>query len=331
MISLALHGGAGTIPRHSLDATQEAAYRAVLAHARDLGYALLVQGASALDVVEATVRALEDCPLFNAGRGAVFTHEGIHELDASLMRGADRATGAVAGVRGVVNPVSLARLVMEQSEHVLLAGAGAEEFGRLHGAAFAEPAYFFVEHRHKQWIEARTAGRVQLDHAAPLNEPDPTDVPPAIGGPSVGAIEWPNPRMGTVGAVARDQFGGLAAATSTGGMTNKRWGRVGDTPLPGAGTWADDRTCAISCTGHGEFFIRGVVAYDIACLIEYKAVSLAEACRIVLFEKLLPLGGEGGLVAVDAAGNIALPFNSDGMYRAWRTSEGSEGIAIYKE
>ena len=323
MISLALHGGAGTIPRHSLNTAQEAAYRAALQQARDLGYNLLAGGASALDVVEATVRELENCPLFNAGRGAVFTHEGIHELDASLMSGRDRATGAVAGVCGVVNPISLARLVMEKSEHVLLAGAGAEEFARLHGAAFADPEYFFVEHRHKQWIEARTAGRVQLDHSAPLQEPDPTDVPATSAGS-------PPSKMGTVGAVARDQYGHLAGATSTGGMTNKRWGRVGDTPLPGAGTWADDRTCAVSCTGHGEFFIRGVVAYDIACLIEYKALSLAEACRVVLFDKLLPLGGEGGLVAVDAAGNVELPFNSEGMYRAWKTSGGSEGVAIYR-
>ena len=332
MIALALHGGAGTIPRHSLDATQEAAYRAALAEARDLGFALLAGGAPALDAVEATVRALEDCPLFNAGRGAVFTHDGTHELDASLMRGTDRAAGAVAGVRGVVNPISLARLVMEQSEHVLLVGGGAEAFGRLHGAAFAEPEYFFVEHRHKQWIEARTAGRVQLDHSTPLDEPNQTDLPGGLAGaPGNERPATSSNKMGTVGAVARDQYGGLAAATSTGGMTNKRWGRVGDTPLPGAGTWADDRTCAVSCTGHGEFFIRGVVAYDIACLVDYRGLSLAEACRVVLFDKLLPIGGEGGLVAVDAAGHVELPFNSDGMYRAWKTSSGSEGVAIYRE
>ncbi len=328
MFSLALHGGAGTIPRHSLDATQEAAYRAALAHARDLGYALLAGGGSALDAVETAVRALEDCPLFNAGRGAVFTHEGVHELDASLMSGIDRATGAVAGVRGVVNPISLARLVMEQSEHVLLAGRGAEEFALLHGTPFAEAAYFFVEHRYKQWVEARTANRVVLDHTAPLHESTRTDASPAPG--AVPPDAWPSPKMGTVGAVARDQHGHLAAATSTGGMTNKRWGRIGDTPLVGAGTWADDRTCAVSCTGHGEFFMRGVVAYDIACLMEYRSLPLAEACRVVLFDKLLPLGGEGGLVAVDAAGHVELPFNSDGMYRAWRTSQGAEGVAIYR-
>lgn len=313
--SLALHGGAGTIPRHSLAPEQETAYRQALREALNLGYAVLARGGAALNAVETAVRALEDCPLFNAGRGAVFTHEGTHELDASLMDGRNRAAGAVAGVRGVMNPISLARLVMTESEHVLLAATGAEEFARLHGVPFAEADYFFVEQRHKQWIEARTANRVQLDHASPLKD-DNGKHPP---------------KMGTVGAVACDQHGNLAAATSTGGMTNKRWGRVGDTPLIGAGTWADDRTCAISCTGHGEFFIRQVVAYDIACLMEYRGLSLAEACRVVVFDKLLPIGGEGGLVAVDALGNVELPFNSDGMYRAWRTSDGDEGVAIYRE
>ncbi|HYE79026.1 MAG TPA: isoaspartyl peptidase/L-asparaginase [bacterium] len=322
MFSLALHGGAGTIPRHSLDPDLELTYKQALQEALDLGYAVLARGGAALDAVEAAVRALEDCPLFNAGRGAVFNHEGTHELDASIMDGRGRAAGAVASVRGVMNPITLARLVMEQSEHVILMGAGAEEFGRLHGVGFANPDYFFVEHRHKQWIEARTANRIQLDHAAPLEEPEKTDLPTT---PQAAHL-----KMGTVGAVARDQHGHLAAATSTGGMTNKRWGRVGDSPVIGAGTWADDRTCAVSCTGHGEFFIRGVVAYDIACLVEYRGLDLAEACRVVLFDKLRPVGGEGGLVAVDSAGQVVLPFNSDGMYRAWRTSGGEEGVAIYR-
>lgn len=323
--SLALHGGAGTIPRHSLAPEQETAYRQALREALNLGYSVLARGGAALDAVETAVRALEDCPLFNAGRGAVFTHEGTHELDASLMDGRNRAAGAVAGVRGVMNPISLARLVMTQSEHVLLAGTGAEEFARLHGVPFAEADYFFVEHRYRQWLEARTANRIQLDHAAPLEEPEKTDLSHVIKGLGF------NQKIGTVGAVACDQHGHLAAATSTGGMTNKRWGRVGDSPIIGAGTWADDRTCAISCTGHGEFFIRQVVAYDIACLMEYRGLGLVEACRVVLFDKMLRLGGEGGLVAVDAHGNLALPFNSDGMYRAWRTSGGNEGVEIYEE
>lgn len=336
MLSLALHGGAGTIPRHSLSADQETAYRRALAEATAAGFAVLTGGGAALDAVQVAVRVLEDCPLFNAGRGAVFTYDGQHELDASLMDGSTRAAGAVAGVCGARNPIDLARLVMEQSEHVLLVGAGAEAFGKLHGLPFEAPEYFFVEHRHKQWIEARTANRIQLDHAAPLEEPEKTDLPGGTGqaGPArrLPVNDTRTSKMGTVGAVARDQHGHLAAATSTGGMTNKRWGRVGDSPLIGAGTWADDRTCAVSCTGHGEHFMRHVVGYDIACLMEYRGLSLAEACRVVVFDKLAPVGGEGGLVAVDAAGNIALPFNSDGMYRAFQTSrETAPQVAIYRE
>jgi beta-aspartyl-peptidase (threonine type) len=308
MFALALHGGAGTIARTSLTPTLEANYRTALAAALAIGTALLAQGAPALDAVEATVRSLEDCPLFNAGRGAVFTHEGHHEMDAALMDGASRRAGAVAGVRQVQNPIRAARLVMEQTEHVLLAYPGAEELAREHGLPMQPAAYFFTQQRFDQLQDALAAGRVQLDHA-----PSPAD---------------PNWKKGTVGAVARDLRGHLAAATSTGGMTNKRYSRIGDTPLIGAGTWADER-CAISCTGHGEFFIRAVVGYDVACLMEYKGLSLAEACRVVVHDKLAPVGGEGGLIAVDAAGNLALPFNSEGMYRASRSAAGEEQIAIY--
>ncbi len=318
MFSLALHGGAGTIARTALTPQLEAAYRAALTDALAVGTAVLGGGGAALDAVMATVSHLEDCPLFNAGRGAVFTHDGTHELDAALMTGADRRAGAVAGVTGVRNPIQLARLVMERSEHVLLAGVGAEAFARAQGAAFAGPDYFHVALRHQQWLEAKAAGRVQLDHGSGSL---PASLPASLPDPAR--------KMGTVGAVARDQYGHLAAATSTGGMTNKRWGRVGDTPLIGAGTWADDATCAVSCTGHGEFFIRYAVAYDIACLMEYRGLSLAEACRVVVHDKLVPVGGEGGLIAVDALGNVALPFNSEGMYRAWRTAAGEEGVAIY--
>jgi beta-aspartyl-peptidase (threonine type) len=272
---------------------------------------LLAQGAPALDAVEATVRSLEDCPLFNAGRGAVFTHEGHHEMDAALMDGATRRAGAVAGVREVQNPIRAARLVMEQTEHVLLAYPGADQLAREHGLPLQPPAYFFTQQRYDQLQDAIAAGRMQLDHAAsPRSEADPN---------------W---KKGTVGAVARDQHGHLAAATSTGGMTNKRYARIGDTPLIGAGTWADAR-CAISCTGHGEYFIRAVASYDVACLMEYKGLSLAEACRVVVHDKLAPAGGEGGLIAVDAAGNLALPFNSEGMYRASRNAAGEELVEIY--
>ncbi len=311
MYALALHGGAGTIARATLTPALEADYRAALRASLVIGTNLLAQGAPALDAVEATVRALEDCPLFNAGRGAVFTHDGRHEMDAALMDGVSGRAGAVAGVREVQNPIRAARLVMEQTEHVLLAYPGADQLAREHGLPMQPADYFFTQQRYDQLQEAIAAGRMQLDHAA-----SPTDDP-----------NW---KKGTVGAVARDVRGHLAAATSTGGMTNKRYSRIGDTPLIGAGTWADAR-CAISCTGHGEYFIRAVVGYDVACLMEYKGLTLAEACRMVVHDKLAPVGGEGGLIAVDAAGNLALPFNSEGMYRASRNAAGEELVEIYGE
>ncbi|WP_317172278.1 isoaspartyl peptidase/L-asparaginase [Hymenobacter sp. BRD67] len=261
--------------------------------------------------MEATVRSLEDCPLFNAGRGAVFTHDGHHEMDAAIMDGATRRAGAVAGVRTVQNPIQAARLVMEATEHVLLAYPGADELAREHGLPLQPPAYFFTQQRFDQLQEAIAAGRVQLDHAA-----------------ATAPVPDPNWKKGTVGAVARDVRGHLAAATSTGGMTNKRYSRIGDAPLIGAGTWADEQ-CAVSCTGHGEFFIRAVVGHDIACLMAYKGLSLAEACRVVVHDKLAPVGGEGGLIAVDAAGQLVLPFNSEGMYRASRNAAGEEVVEIY--
>ncbi|UOQ96111.1 isoaspartyl peptidase/L-asparaginase [Hymenobacter sp. 5317J-9] len=324
MFALALHGGAGTIARASLSPEAEREYRAALEAALNVGYSLLAQGGAAFDAVEATVRSLEDCPLFNAGRGAVFTHEGHHEMDAAIMQGHTRLAGAVAGVRQVQNPIRAARLVMEQTEHVLLAYPGADELAREHGLPLQPPEYFFTQHRYNQLQEALQEGRMRLDHsqartAATLNKSD-----------IVGNGADPNWKKGTVGAVARDQHGRLAAATSTGGMTNKRYARIGDTPLIGAGTWADER-CAISCTGHGEYFIRAVAAYDIACLMEYKGLSLEEACRVVVHDKLAPAGGEGGLIAVDAAGNVTLPFNSDGMYRASRAEGAAARVAIYKE
>jgi beta-aspartyl-peptidase (threonine type) len=316
MFALALHGGAGTIARASLTPALEAAYRTALQAALEAGTKLLAQGAPALDAVEAAVRSLEDCPLFNAGRGAVFTHDGHHEMDAALMDGATGRAGAVAGVRQVQNPIRAARLVMEQTEHVLLAYPGADELAREHGLPLQPPAYFFTQQRYDQLQEAIAAGRTQLDHAAS----------PGAGAAPLGPD--PNWKRGTVGAVARDQHGHLAAATSTGGMTNKRYSRIGDTPIIGAGTWADAR-CAISCTGHGEYFMRAVVGYDVACLMEYRGLSLAEACRVVVHDKLAPVGGEGGLIAVDAAGHLALPFNSEGMYRASHSVAGEELVAIY--
>lgn len=303
-LALAIHGGAGTIRRAEMSAEREAAYRDGLQRALAHGWEILRLGGSALDTVEATVCALEDNPIFNAGRGAVFTHDERHEMDAAIMSGEDLRAGAVAAVGGIKNPITLARRVMEKTEHVLLCGSGAEEFAREAGYEFAPPEYFFTEFRYAQLLEARRENEVRLDHS-------------------------PVKKMGTVGAVACDALGHLAAATSTGGMTNKRFGRIGDTALVGAGTYADDRTCAVSCTGHGEFFMRAVVAYDVACLIKYKGLTLKEACEQTINQTLREMGGEGGLVAVDRMGNIALTFNSEGMYRAWVTSKQEAQVNIY--
>lgn len=305
MPSIAIHGGAGTILRSTMTPDLQSAYEAGLSAALAAGYTILEAGGAALDAVEASVKSLEDNPLFNAGRGAVFNHTGGHEMDACIMDGRTRACGAVAGISGIKNPVTLARAIMEQTEHVLLTGEGAAAFARSAGFAFEDDAYFYNELRYQQWQEALKDDRVQLDHT--------------------------EKKFGTVGAVALDKDGHLAASTSTGGMTNKKWGRVGDSPIPGAGTWADDATCAISCTGHGEYFIKAVVAHDIHCLMEYRSLSLQEACDVLVHDKLVKTGGEGGLIAVDAAGNIAMPFNSEGMYRACRTSGGQAAVSIYKD
>jgi beta-aspartyl-peptidase (threonine type) len=303
--SIAIHGGAGTITRSLMKPDREMVYIQSLSNALFAGSSVLKAGGSAMDAVIAAVTSLEDNPLFNAGRGSVFTHEGHHEMDASIMNGETLEAGAVAGVSGVQNPVLLARAIMDKSEHVMLSGEGAKVFAKEQGLVFQSDDYFYDEFRHNQWLQAKQDNVVQLDHT--------------------------EKKFGTVGAVALDEAGNLAAATSTGGMTNKRWGRVGDTPVIGAGTYANNRTCAISCTGHGEFFLRAVVAYDISCLMEYKNATLEEACRIVVQDKLVKLGGEGGLIAVDASGNVALPFNSEGMYRGWQTSEGQPEIRIYKD
>ncbi len=305
-LALAIQGGAGTIRRAEMSNEREAAYRDGLQQALARGWEVLSRGGSALDTVEATVSVLEDIPLFNAGRGAVFTHDERHEMDAAIMSGEDLRAGAVAAVEGVKHAITLARRVMEKTEHVLLCGSGAEEFAREVGCEFAPPEYFFDQFRYEQLLQARRENEVRLDHS-------------------------PVTKIGTVGAVARDALGHLAAATSTGGMTNKRFGRIGDTALIGAGTYADDRTCAVSCTGHGEFFMRAVVAYDVACLMKYKGLTLQEACEQTVNQTLREMGGEGGLVAVDRLGNVSLTFNSEGMYRAWVTSEQAAQVAIYRD
>lgn len=306
--SLVIHGGAGTLLRGQMTPAKEQEYTAALQQALDAGHAVLSKAGSALDAVEAAVRVLEDCPLFNAGRGSVFTADGTHQMDASIMEGLTRNAGAVSLITGIRNPISLARDVMEKSNHVFLAGDGAMHFAKTLGYTLEEPSYFHNDLRHKQWLDLRDSEAFQLDHS-----------------------DKKDSKFGTVGAVACDVHGNLAAATSTGGMTNKKWGRVGDSPMIGAGTYANNATCAISCTGSGEFFIRGVVAFDVSCLMEYRGLSLADAASEVIQNRVLQLGGDGGLIAVDAQGNIAMPFNTEGMYRGFVTSVGKTGIAIYKE
>ncbi len=302
-IALAIHGGAGTILRSQMTPALEAEYRGGLETALKSGWGILENGGSSLDAVEAAVCSLEDFPLFNAGRGSVFTHEGKQEMDASIMDGHKLKAGAVAFIKNIKNPISLARLVMERTEHILLAGEGANQFAEQIGVATEPDEYFFTEHRWLQLQEAMAEGRVQLDHASARP-------------------------LGTVGAVACDRHGYLAAATSTGGMTNKKYGRVGDTPLIGAGTYADD-TCAVSCTGHGEFFMLGVTGFDVTARMKYKGLSLEDAARETI-DRLTEIKGDGGLIAVDTHGNVSMPFNSEGMYRASINSEQKQIIEIYK-
>ncbi len=325
-IALAIHGGAGTILRSEMTAELEREYRDGLQNALQKGFDILKKNGSAMDAVEAATIELEDFPLFNAGRGAVFTHEGKNEMDAAIMDGANLRAGAVAFLRNVKNPIKLARLVMERTEHILLAGNGANEFAREMNVEFEDDAYFFTDFRYEQLLKAREAGVVRLDHTADdagiieeTENPD-TDKP---------AIRNPKSAMGTVGAVACDFQGNLAAATSTGGMTNKKFGRIGDTPIIGAGTYAENESCAVSCTGHGEYFMAGVTAFDVAARMKYKALKLEDAARETV-ENLTRIGGEGGFIAVDAQGNVALPFNSDGMYRGFIKADGEIVVEIYK-
>ena len=309
--AIAIHGGAGTILRSTMTPEKEAEYKQALADAINAGEAVLKANGSALDAVEAAIVSLENNPLFNAGKGSVFTNMGKNEMDASLMEGKDLRAGAVAGVQNIKNPIKLSRAVMDQSEHVMLAGLGAMEFAEKTGIEFADDEYFFVPMRFEQLQKAKESDSIILDHTEDT-------------------FENGEKKFGTVGCVALDVHGNIAAGTSTGGMTNKKYGRVGDSPVIGSGTYANNKTCAISCTGHGEFFIRAVVAYDVSCLMEYKGLSLKEACDIVVKDKLVKLGGEGGLIALDAKGNIELPFNSEGMYRASKKQGEEMYIGIYE-
>ncbi|MEB2733067.1 beta-aspartyl-peptidase [Citrobacter freundii] len=308
---IAIHGGAGAITRSQLSQEQELRYIQALSDIVETGQRMLEDGRSALDVVTEAVRLLEECPLFNAGIGAVYTRDETHELDACVMDGNTLNAGAVAGVSHLRNPILAARLVMEHSPHVRMIGEGAENFAIAQGMERVSADIFSTPERYAQLLAARTAGETVLDHSAsPLDE---------------------NNKMGTVGAVALDMFGNLAAATSTGGMTNKLPGRVGDSPLVGAGCYANNASVAVSCTGTGEVFIRALAAYDIAALMDYGGLSLSEACERVVMEKLPALGGSGGLIAIDHEGNVALPFNSEGMYRAWGYAGDTPTTGIYRE
>lgn len=294
--AIVVHGGAGTILRERMTPEVESEYRSIMKTVIDTGAAILARGGSALDAVEQTIRLMEDSPLFNAGKGAVFTHEGRNELDASIMDGSNLAAGAVAGVTDIRNPITAARAVMEESPHVLLTGKGASEFAAEHGLELADPSYFRTERRYNELQRV---------------------------------LE--NDSHGTVGCVALDRNGDLAAGTSTGGMTNKRYNRVGDSPIIGAGTYANDATCAVSATGHGEYFIRYTVAHDISALMEYKGMSLDDAAREVIKDKLVRAGGTGGVITLDCRGNISMPFNTEGMYRGYKTSEGNNGVFIFSD
>lgn len=312
-ITLALHGGAGTILRQDMTPELEQSYLNGLEQALQAGYTVLEKGGTAIDAVKQAVVQLEDNILFNAGRGSVFTKTGIQEMDAAIMEGAALKAGAVAGVRNVKNPVELALAVMQHSDHVFLSGKGANEFAASLDIKLEPDDYFFSQFRYDQWKSVRETDTYALDHSRTDSEDRSHEK-----------------KFGTVGAVACDKDGNIAAATSTGGMTNKKFGRIGDSPLIGAGTYANNKTCAISCTGHGEPFIRAVAAYDVSCLMEYKGLSLHDAMKVVVHEKLVQLEGEGGMIGVDAAGNAAMLFNSEGMYRAMKSSSSLKEVSIYK-
>ncbi|HVU36116.1 MAG TPA: isoaspartyl peptidase/L-asparaginase [Opitutaceae bacterium] len=313
MIRLVIHGGAGALPRHEMTPARAAEFHAALRTALLTGHRILAGGGSALDAVEATVVALEDCPLFNAGRGSAFTREGTVEMEASIMDGATLRAGASLLLRQVRNPVRLARLIMERTGHVTLAADAAERFAAEHGLALEPPAYFFTQFRYDAMLRLRGTDRTTLseDEVVPAVQPTDQDA------------------SGTVGAVALDQHGHLAAATSSGGTTNKRAGRVGQACAIGGGCFADDATCAVSCTGHGEAFVRTAAAHDLAARLRYQGTPLADAAAAVLRDRIKAVGGRGGLIALDAGGRFTLPFNTQGMYRGWIGDDARGATGIY--
>lgn len=312
-LTIVVHGGAGTILKEDMTPELEKAYQTGLQNALDVSYAVLEQGGTAVNAVKAAIVVLEDNVLFNAGRGSVFTKKGLQEMDAAIMDGSNLSAGAVAAIRNVRNPIELATEVMRNSNHVFLSGKGANDFAIKQGIKLEPDEYFFSQFRYDQWKAIRDSDNYSLDHTNHHLEELMRDK-----------------KFGTVGAVACDAKGNIAGATSTGGMTNKKYGRIGDSPLIGSGTYANNNTCAISCTGHGEMFIRTVAAYDVSCLMEYKGMSLQEAMEVVVHDKLMKLDGEGGMIGVDAKGNAAMVFNSAGMYRGVKNNKGRSDVFIYK-
>ncbi len=312
-ITIVIHGGAGTIVKKDMSSQLQEAYYKGLQRALNAGFAVLEEGGSAVNAVKAATIYLEDDILFNAGRGSVFTKKGVQEMDAAIMDGETLKAGAVATVRNIRNPIELASEVMEHSNHVFLCGKGANDFAIKQGIKLEPDEYFFSQFRYDQWKAVRDSDNYLLDHTNKDTEELLRDK-----------------KFGTVGAVACDNKGNIASATSTGGMTNKKYGRVGDSPIIGSGTYANNKTCAISCTGHGEVFIRAVAAYNVHALMEYKNQSLQNACEEVVLKKLVEMEGEGGLIGVDAEGNAAMIFNSEGMYRGVKSSDGTNEVAIYK-
>ncbi len=313
--AIVIHGGAGTIKKENMTHEQEIAYRDKLQEALDAGYAILDAGGTSLDAVQKAINIMEDSPLFNAGKGAVFNSAGKNELDASIMDGNTLNTGSVAGVKHIKNPINAARIVMDSTRHVMMAGKGAEDFAKLNGIKFVDDQYFHTEKRYKQLLKAQEKEKVVLDHSAMVIE-------------NKELID--DHKYGTVGAVALDKKGNIAAATSTGGMTNKKYGRIGDVPLIGAGTYANNNTCGVSATGTGEYFIRTVATHEVSSLMKYKNNSLKEALDISI-KQVSDLGGSGGMVALDKNGNVAWSFNSAGMYRGYKKSSGENVVKFYED
>ena len=314
-ITLVIHGGAGTILKKNMTPEREEAYQNKLKEALDAGYAVLEKGGTSLDAVTTAIQIMEESPLFNAGRGAVFTNDGKNELDAAIMDGATRNAGTVAGISHVKSPILAARAVMEKSPHVMMIGKGAEQFAQEQGLEIVDPSYFFDQRRYDNLL--RVKAREEQKETSYILDP-------------LTAEAWQNRKYGTVGAVALDQYGNLAAGTSTGGMTNKKYGRVGDVPIIGAGTYADNSTCAVSATGHGEYFIRSVVGYDISALMKYKQMDVKAAGEEVVMNKLVGFGGSGGVIILDRQGNFSMPFNSAGMYRGYINKKGEAKAFIYR-